>query len=99
RQIGCEEAISRNFVVVDAQNPNQPLARLTSGTATAPDKSTRSVGSLLLSDNRGAEIFGLANDQLHMRGIFCEGIAIISPDKPGDVLAAIGSAVAKPEGG
>ncbi len=96
RQISCGEAQCEALVVVDPQNPQRRLAALTSRTATYPDKSTRRIGSLLLTDSEGNEIFGLVNDQMKMRGIASESVAIVDPENPRNVVAVLGSDLAAP---
>jgi hypothetical protein len=93
RQIGCDELISKSMSVVDPLNPQRRLALLTSASSRQPDGATRRVGSLLLTDDRGAAIFGLANDQMQMRNIVCQGIAVVAPEDPSRVLAVLGSAM------
>jgi hypothetical protein len=84
--------------IIDPQNANQALALLTSATGTKPDGASRRLGSLILTDSDGNEQFGLADDQLSMRQIVCEGVAVVNPENRGQVLAALGSVSAKPEG-
>jgi len=84
--------------VLDPKNPNRALALLSAQTAAKPDGTTRRLGSLLLTDSEGVRQFGLADDQLVMRQIICEGVAIVNPDNRGQVLAALGSVAVKPEG-
>jgi hypothetical protein len=98
-QISSDQVLSKVIGVVDPQNPQQRLALLTSVTATAPDRSSRRIGSLLLTDNTGAELFGLVNDRLQMRGIVCQSVAVVDPENPRDVLAGLGSAMLPPNGG
>jgi hypothetical protein len=93
RQIGCDELISKSISVVDPLNPQRRLALLTSASSRQPDGETRRVGSLLLTDDRGAAIFGLANDQMQMRNIVCQGIAVVAPENQSRVLAVLGSAM------
>jgi hypothetical protein len=84
--------------IIDPQNANRALALLTAGEAKKPDGSSRRLGSLILTDSDGNEQFGLADDQLSMRQIVCEGVAVVNPENRGQVLAALGSVSAKPEG-
>lgn len=84
--------------IIDPQNANRGLAVLTSATAAKPDGSTRRLGSLLLTDSDGNEHFGLADDQLSMRKIFCEGVAVVNPEN-GQILAGLGSVPVKTPGG
>jgi hypothetical protein len=95
-RIACQNVVSQAIAVVDPQNQARPLAVLTSATATNPDKTTRRVGSLLLTDSEGRELFGLAEDQLKMRHVICEGVAVVDPDNPQRTLAALGSATLPP---
>jgi len=81
-QIACEELTCKAVNVRDPLNPTRPLAILTSTTATYPDKSTRRLGSLLLSDSEGQELFWVVDDQLRMRQIICEGIVLVDPKDP-----------------
>jgi hypothetical protein len=85
--------------ILDPQNPNQALALLTSATARKPDGATKRMGSLILTDSDGNEQFGLLDDQLSMRQIVCEGVAVVNPDNREQVLAALGSVAAKPTEG
>jgi hypothetical protein len=84
--------------IIDPQNANRALALLTSATGTKPDGASRRLGSLILTDSDGNEQFGIADDQLSMRQIVCEGVAVVNPENRGQVLAALGSVSAKPEG-
>jgi hypothetical protein len=93
RQIGCDELISKSMSVVDPFNPQRRLALLTSASSRQSNGETRRVGSLLLTDDRGAAIFGLANDQMQMRNIVCQGIAVVAPEDQSRVLAVLGSAM------
>ncbi|HMP07917.1 MAG TPA: hypothetical protein PJ982_16325 [Lacipirellulaceae bacterium] len=97
RQIACDEAQARIFAVVDPKTPQRRLAVLTS--TPAGDGSGRSLGSLVLTDSTGDELFGLANDQLQMRGIVCQSIAVVGPENPRQPLAGLGSVVATPTAG
>lgn len=82
--------------VLDPKDPNRALALLSAAEAAKPDGSTRRLGSLLLTDSEGVRQFGLADDQLVMRQIICEGLAVVNPENRGQVLAALGSVAAKP---
>ncbi len=96
KTISCGEALCQAMTVVDPQNPQRRLGVLTSQTITNPDKTTRRTGSLLLTDSAGTEIFGLVNDQMMMRGIASQSVAIVDPDNPRKVLAVLGSDLAAP---
>lgn len=91
KDIACQTVQSEQVKVVDPQNPRQALALMTSATLTAPDKSTRRLGSLLLADNEGQPYFVLLNDQLKMRQVICEGVAVVDPADPNKILAGLGS--------
>jgi len=91
KDIACQTVQSQQVKVVDPLNPRQVLALMTSATLTAPDQSTRRLGSLLLADSEGQQNFGLVNDQLKMRQIVCEGVAVVDPDNPSRILAGLGS--------
>ncbi len=97
RQITADQIFGKLIGVVDPENPQISLARLTSVTATAPDNSTRRFGSVQLNDDTGAAVFGLVNDQMQMRGISCQGIQITDPANPTRVLAVLGSATIQSE--
>jgi hypothetical protein len=97
KDVACQTVQSQQVNVVDPLNPRQVLARLTSATLTAPDKSTRRLGSLLLADNEGQPYFVLVNDQLKMRQVICEGVAIVDPDNHNKILAGLGSTGDKSE--
>ena len=84
--------------VLDPKNPNRALAVLTAAEAVKPDGTSRRLGSLLLTDSDGIEQFGLLDDQLSMRQIVCEKVSVVSPENRNQVLAALGSVSAKPEG-
>ncbi|RIK84535.1 MAG: hypothetical protein DCC67_04865 [Planctomycetota bacterium] len=86
----------QNLTVVDPLNPRQPLAVLTSGAVRQPDGRKSRVGSLLLTDDQGQSFFGLAEDQLQMRRIVCEGVAVVDPANPSRVLAGLGSLALPP---
>lgn len=93
-QISCRNVFSQTMTVVDPQKPTQALAVLTAAQTAGPDRSPRRVGSLLLTDSEGTEWFSLADDQLQMRRIICEAIAVVDPDNPARTLAALGSLAA-----
>jgi hypothetical protein len=95
RHVSAQEINGQVISVVDPQNPQRRLALLTSTSAKHPDGKTRRLGSLLLTDDAGQSLFGLANDQMQMRSISCQGVAIIDPENPTHVLAALGSALVK----
>jgi len=76
-QIACKQV-----AVLDPLNPTRPLARLTTATVGDAPNAPRRLGSLLLTDNQGHEHFGLADDQLRMRQIVCEGIVVVDPNDP-----------------
>ena len=97
RQITCQGVVSQAVTVVDPLNQQQPLAVMSSATATAPDKSTRRIGSLLLTDDKGQALFGLVNDQLKMRQIVCEGVAVVDPENHNRTLAGLGSLAVAPK--
>jgi hypothetical protein len=81
-QIACQNVVSQSVTVVDPKNQTRPLAVLTSATATGSDNGGERLGSLLLTDSEGRELFGLADDQLKMRQIVCEGLTVIDPKDP-----------------
>jgi hypothetical protein len=83
--------------VLDPKDANRALALLSAQTAANPNGTTRRLGSLLLTDSEGVRQFGLADDQLVMRQIICEGLAVVNPENRGQVLAALGSVAAKPD--
>lgn len=91
KDIACQTVQSQQIKVVDPLNPRQVLALMTSATLTAPDQSTRRLGSLLLADNEGQPYFVLVNDQLRMRQVICEGVAVVDPDNHDKILAGLGS--------
>lgn len=91
KDIACQTVQSEQVKVVDPLNPRQVLALMTSATLTAPDKSSLRLGSLLLADSEGRQNFTLVNDQLKMRRIICEGVAVVDPDNPAKILAGLGS--------
>jgi hypothetical protein len=95
RHVSAQEINGQVISVVDPENPQRRLALLTSTPAKLPNGQTRRLGSLLLTDDTGAAIFGLANDQMQMRSISCQGVAIVDPAQPTRVLAALGSAFVK----
>jgi len=81
-RIACQNVVSQAVTVVDPQNQTRPLAVLTSATATNADNGSQRLGSLLLTDSEGRELFGLADDQLKMRHIVCEGLTVVDPKDP-----------------
>ena len=97
-RIACQNVISQAVTVVDPQNPAKPLAQLSGAPVASKDGSIRHVGRLVLTDSEGQEYFGLADDQLKMRQIICEGVTVIDPSNPGRTLAALGSLAAKGSG-
>lgn len=92
-RIACNEV-----TILDPKDQGQILARLTAAEAKKPDGSSRRLGSLLLTDSDGIEQFGLADDQLSMRQIVCERVSVVNPENRRQVLAALGTVEAKPEG-
>lgn len=97
-QIRCNQAFSQAFTVVDPQNPRQPLAVMRAVDVTRADGRASRVGSLLLTDDQGKSLFGLAEDQLQMRQIITEGVVVVDPDNPRRILAGLGSLAVKPAG-
>jgi hypothetical protein len=91
KDIACQTVQSEQVKVVDPLNPRQVLALMTAATMTASDKSSLRLGSLLLADSEGRQNFTLVNDQLKMRQIICEGVAVVDPDNSAKILAALGS--------
>jgi hypothetical protein len=81
-QIACNNVFSQAVTVLDPQNPTKPLAQLSGAPAAGQDGTTRRVGRLVLTDSTGQEYFGLADDQLRMRQIICEGVTLIDPKNP-----------------
>lgn len=84
--------------IIDPQNASRALALLTSAEARKADGSSRRLGSLILTDSDGNEQFGLADDELSMRKIVCEGVVVVNPENRNQMLAALGSVSAKPDG-
>jgi hypothetical protein len=82
---------SQSVTVFDPKNPSRPLALLTSTEVRGQRGSGKRLGSLLLTDSEGRELFGLADDQIKTRHIVCEGVAVMDPDDPNRTLAALGS--------
>jgi hypothetical protein len=96
-QLFVRSVVSQEVAIVDPQNKQQPLAMLKPALVqNAADKSIRRIGSLVLTDDKGETHFGLANDQLKMRQIVCEGVAVIDPANPNRTLAGLGSLAVKP---
>jgi hypothetical protein len=88
-RILCDELVaSRSVTVYDPQNLARPLAQLTSSKSMAPGSNKR-LGSLLLTDSEGRDMFWLADDQIKTRLIECEGVRVIDPDNPSRTLAAL----------
>lgn len=96
-QIVSKNIISNQVAVVDPQNPSLGLGVLAAVEVPAPDGSTRRIGRLVLTDNKGQEVFGLADDQLVMSRIICDSLTVVNPENRQQTLAALGSGVAKPE--
>ena len=92
-RIGCN-AVS----ILDPRNAGRPLALLAATETKKPDGSSRRLGSLILTDSDGNEMFGLADDELNMRRVICEGVAVVNPGNRTEVLAALGSVPMKIEG-
>lgn len=84
--------------IIDPQNTGRALALLTSAETRKADGASRRLGSLILTDSDGNEQFGLADDELSMRKIVCEGVVVVNPENRNQMLAALGSVSAKPEG-
>jgi hypothetical protein len=96
RQIHCDEVQSKTVSVLDPLDANRRVALLSATPAPLPDKPNRRAGTLLLTDNEGTAVFGLANDSMQMRNIACQGIAVVDPANPTRVLAVLGSALVRP---
>jgi hypothetical protein len=79
-QLVVSQLACNAVTVLDPKNSSRPLAHLTSVNSNADP--SRRMGSLLLRDSEGQDYFGLADDQLKMRQIVCEGIAVIDPKHP-----------------
>ena len=92
-RIGCN-AVS----ILDPRNVGRTLALLAATETKKPDGSSRRLGSLILTDSDGNEMFGLADDELNMRRVICEGVAVVNPGNRTEVLAALGSVPVKVEG-
>jgi hypothetical protein len=95
RQIHCDEVQSKAVSVLDPLDENRRIALLTATPAPTPEKPNRRVGTLALTDDEGAEVFGLKNDSLQMRNIACQGIAVLDPADQTRVLAILGSALVR----
>jgi hypothetical protein len=97
-QLFVRDLIGQTVSVVDPQNAAMPLAQLRSTQARGADGKSKRLGTLVLTDSEGREQFGLRDDLLHMRQIVCEGVAVIDREKPGRILAGLGSELARAEG-
>jgi hypothetical protein len=101
KSIECEGGIAcEGVVVLDPENPNLRLVEL--GQA-APMEGLQGTaprfGVFVLRDSGGQELCWVVNNELYVRGISCEGVRVVDPDKSGRVLAGLGSmAVAPPDG-
>jgi hypothetical protein len=99
QKVSCEElevnsAMAGTMAVVDPKNPQRKLAILTSADARLPDGRSQRLGSLVLTDSDGREVFWLVDDQVRTRQITCERIAVIDPENE-RTLAELGSGMAK----
>jgi hypothetical protein len=80
KQIECEGAI----LVLDPKNPRRPLVEL-GGAQPLADADVRGsdrFGVLVLRDSSGQEFCGVTNNELFVRRIQCEGVAVIDPNQP-----------------
>jgi hypothetical protein len=98
-QIASKNIVAQTLTVVDPHNPAHPLAQLGAAPVRQPDGTTRSIGRLLLTDADGKEYFGLADDQLMMRRLVCEGIAVVDPANPQRTVAGLASIAAPSDDG
>ncbi|MCA9235838.1 MAG: hypothetical protein KDA44_10225 [Planctomycetales bacterium] len=94
-QIACEELDAKTIrceeiVVTDPQGRTAGLAKLGSTALQPNNPDSKRVGLLVLTDTEGTEFFGLADDELFMRRLRCENLAIMDPQTPGGVVAALG---------
>ena len=80
KQIECEGAI----LVLDPENPSRPLVELgrAQPNVGAAARGSRGFGVLVLRDNSGREFCGVINNELFVRRIQCEGVAVVDPDRP-----------------
>jgi hypothetical protein len=88
--LSAKGVASQSVTVFDPQNLSRPLALLTSTDVRSRNGSSKRLGSLLLTDSDGRELFGLADDQIKTRHISCEGVAVMDPENPNRRLAALG---------
>ena len=90
--IRAHDIVCESLTIVDPVNPTRKLAQL------IPQALNRRVGdvvrrysygALILTDSEDSELFGVANDQLRMRQIQCESLAVVDPSNPRRKLAEL----------
>jgi hypothetical protein len=96
KQIECEGGIiCEGVIVLNPENRSQRLVEMgpaAPATGSQGDPSQR-LGLLILRDSSGQELCGVSNNELFVRKINCEGLAVVDPDNPTrPPLAALTSA-------
>lgn len=93
RQIQCDGMRAENYVIssgvviFDPLQPARQLANLGVFPKAPPGQpQPYRYGGLTLHDSKDSEIFGVANDQLRIRYVQCEGLQVVAPDDPSQVL-------------
>lgn len=99
--VQAESLVCEGLTILDPDNPTRKLAQVVPVT-TLRQKDGKpyrySFGALILTDSEDEELFGVANDQLQMRGINCDSIratgsiyanevAVVDPHNPTRKLA------------
>lgn len=75
--VHAQSLVCEGLTILDPQDPTRKLAQVVPVT-TLREKDGKphrySFGALILTDSEDEELFGVANDQLQMRGILCDSI-------------------------
>ena len=93
-QISCEQ-----LLVTDSEKPDRIVAKLSSNPPQSGGPADDRFGVLALYDSAGEELCGVTNNQLFVKQIICEGVAVVDPANSTRTLAGLGSVAAAPEAG
>jgi hypothetical protein len=96
KSIECEGGlVCEAVVVLDPDNRSQRLVEMgRTDPVETPDGQTRRFGALVLRDNSGEILCGALNNELWVRQVNCGGVRILDPQRPGRILAGLGSLAA-----
>jgi hypothetical protein len=89
KEIECQRLVAKEILcedlsILDPVTDDRVVAKLTSGEPTGAKDSedVARFGVLLLFDSAGKELCGVANNELFVRRIQCEGVAVVDRDHP-----------------